>query len=195
MMRHLTAILLCLLPFAAQADQRSSQIVERMSACLRGWGGYSVEFVIEGVAGRYVVSEQRYYLQVQQTEVYCDGSTRREVNGADREVIVDRVDARDRSILSNPTQVLDFPDAAFTHRFGGMSGSNQVVLLTPRQEGAARQIRLEVSPQTGLPTSIEYTMEQASEPVAIAIRGIRPEASLPVFDAAKYNGYEIIDFR
>ncbi len=199
---YVALLLACLTMSSAVADTRSTQIIERMGATIKGWKNYAVEFRLEAsqqVEGRYVVGGERYYLQVEQTEVYCDGRTRWEVNNAYREVTIDRVDPKDKSILSNPTQVFDFPDAAFSHTFGGIERGGEAIVLTPKNSGNIQQIKLLVDPASGLPKAVEYRLDQASEPIRIEVVSIGPEANLPasrfIFDKAKYPGFEIIDFR
>ncbi len=195
---------------AAHADTRSTELLGGMAAKIGGWKQYRVEFMLradpgaKAVAGNYVVSGRRYRLSVEDREVYGDGTTKYEVNKTDREVLVDRVDPGDKSILSNPTDVFRFSDDVFTHNYSGAvtyAGRKcEKVTLRPKDAGSAvTGIDLWLDARTMLPVAVSYRMEGVSTPVSIDVTAIVPLQSVAEgelrFDRSKYRGFEVIDFR
>ncbi len=195
--------LLLLVALVAHADTRSAQIIQKMGAKIARWETYSVEFAVEISGhedpGRYWARGQSYYVVIRDDEIYSDGRTRWMVNNGNEEVMLEQIDPNDKSIFSNPTQLFSFPDEAFSHSYAGRQNNLDVVVLQPKFAGAMERIRLEIDPTTDLPKSIEYTMEQASDPIRIRVISFQSAPDVPasrfVFDRAKYKGYEVIDFR
>ncbi len=209
-MKKILFISLILLCTAAHADERSKALLTKMGAAIRGWKQYQVEFTLHAgeaskpIPGNFKVSGQKYYLSVEDREVYCDGTIKYEVNRTDKEVTVDQVDPKDKSILANPTRAFDFSDDVFTHSYGGQTtfGGKKcdVVILRARSaDDPILEIKLMLDAASGLPAAVSYRMENVSEPVQIDVTSIKPAEVLPEsqfrFDRSKYKGYEVIDFR
>lgn len=195
---------------ASYADSRSDAMLKELSQKITLLGNYRVEFTVsaEGnsVEGQYIVSGDKYYMDIGDIEVVCDGKTKYEINHFDDEVIIDNVDPKDRNILSNPTRAFDFADESFTHTYKGEvdEGGNvcNVILLEPRDKGTSLiGVTLLINKTTGLPYMLKYLADGLDGEVEVSILKITPDVKVPAsrftFDRKAYRdkNYELIDFR
>ena len=203
--------LLWLTALCVNADERSSALLNRLSSRIEGYGNYRVEFTVyipglqpQQIEGYYLVNGDKYYISVEDSEVYCDGKVKYEVNRADREVTIDAVNPAERNILSNPTRAFEFLDGSFTHSVQGEVSVGEKrcdrILLSPVDKTLGlSQVTLDVDRETGLPVRLSYRLEGASAPISIGIDRIVPHAAADpasfVFNRSKYKGFEMIDFR
>ncbi len=210
-MKKLLFILLLLIgSLTARADEKADALLAKMSATMRGWKSYRVEFALRAdpsqqqVMGSYVVSGQRYRLAAAGREVFSDGTLKYEVNPEDKEVVIDKINPKDRSILSNPTKIFDFSSEIFNSSYAGQVTRNgrkcDRVVLSPRgDDHGITQVSLLLDAANGLPAGLDYLLDGVSEPVEIDITDVK-QITAPAdgdfrFDKAKFKGYEIIDFR
>ena len=192
------------------ADDRSDALLAALSGKIESLGDYEVAFRVVvkeqgSVSGVYVVSGDKYYIRVEDREVFCDGKTRCEVSHADKEVTIDRVDPNDRNILSNPTKAFEFADDQFRHTYvGEQVGEGRrcdAIALEPTFSGASfSDVLLLVDRATGLPMLLQYKMDGSSDEVSVIVERFGPTAakvdpSRFSLNRSKYKGYEFIDFR
>lgn len=199
MKRTLTILFCLLLGAAAHADDRSAQLLSKLSSALRGMGCYRVEFEVVSddlrTAGHYVVEGDGYYLRIGDAEVYCDGRTRWEVDPGKREVVIDTVDGGSRNLLDNPTRGFDFLNETFAHAVVGEENGTAVVRLASADASApVGTITLTLDAGSGIPHAVAYDFD--GEQVVIVISRVAAEPNPPApFSAAKYPDFETIDFR
>jgi hypothetical protein len=195
---------------AANPDEKSTALLGELQKKVASWGDYRVEFEVsiadQNLTGNYEVSGDSYHLTTPDIELYCDGSTKYEVNNLDREVAIDRVDPADRTVMGNPTRLFDFMDGSYTHRYIGAALINgtqceriELKELAPDGSNQAGQtIDVFVSTQTGLPVRVGYTMGMLSTEAAVDVVRITPNIHISStfhYDPQRYEGFEIIDFR
>jgi len=200
--------------WAGRADDRSTAILQKISTTLNGYKNYEVAFsfvvrnspsdVSSPITGSYVVSGEKYYIDLDMREVYCDGKTKYEVDRENREVTIDKVNPADRSFLANPTQAFDFLDGTFTHRFeekqsyGGKS-CDMIALTAVDKSSGLSDARLYVDCHTGLPASVIYAVGGSSSEIEVTVKKITPLSSVApkrfIFDRSRYGDFELIDFR
>lgn len=211
MKKSLLLIVLALTAWTVGADERSSALLNRLSALFGEYGNYRVEFTVyvpglqpQQIEGYYLVNGNKYYITVEDREIYCDGKLKYEVNRTDREVTIDKVDPADRNILSNPTRAFEFLDGAFTHAWQKeetFDGKRcDVIALHPSDAmSGLNEVKLVMDRVTGLPVRLTYQLEGGSAPIAVGIDRIVPRAAGDtaafLFDRNKYKGFEMIDFR
>lgn len=205
-------LILCfmLLPVLAFADGNSTAIIAKLSSLFGGYKNYEVQFTAKvddgagSVPGRYVVSGDRYYITVEDRQVYSDGKQKYEVNDTDREVTIDVINPKDKDLLSNPTRAFEFVDGSYTHTYKGettYAGKKcAVVVLKPVAVGAPiQEITLMVDATSGQPVGVRYRIEGVTSPVEVTVRKITQlpsvSQSMFTFDKNRHKGYEIIDFR
>ncbi len=183
---------------AAAADEASVRILKNIERNLAELGTYRAEFEMKAgdcsVRGEYCVSGSDFYMKADDTEVYASDGVRREVNATKREIVVDGIDAAARDIVSNPARGFSLLLEDFDSEVadgGGRTG----VSLTPKPTSAIREtITVFVDADAGLPTEIVYGADSGC--VSVRLLSVNPLAGdIPRFDAAKYEGYEVVDFR
>ncbi len=187
-----------------EENTKSGELLGALSRKISSLGDYGVRFhvTIDGrsISGTYEVSGDSYHISTNEIEVFCDGKMRWEVNMPDREVILDEVDPDDHTILGNPPRMLDFPDGAYTHSWVGkvvIDGREaDKIELTESATGDRMAVWLDVV--TGLPVRIEYRIEYLRTDAVVEIGdvfSVKLPPSAFTFDAARYPGFETIDFR
>lgn len=207
MKRFVILLLMPLAVWCARADERGREIVDRMVANINDSGNYRIEFTAQAkgmpnVDGMYVVSGDRYYLRAHKQEQFSDGVTRWEIDPSEKDVVIDHIDLRNRNIFSNPARALEFAPDEFEADYIGQETLDGVrahyIRLTPsmRMYGIGI-VELYVSVAGYLPLSITYDFEGDRLRIRVdKFTGrIAVDEKMFVFDASKYEGYEIIDFR
>ncbi len=209
-MKRILVVLLLFSAVAVRADDRSEAILARMAGLFGGYGNYRVDFTadmpgeFEQLKGSYIVSGKKYYLEVNDNQVFFDGTDRYTYSESNSEVVVEKPDPSDRSLLSDPTSVFTFYGEDFTHSVTGTSGSgsqaSDIVTLRPKSPGGeVENIVLRVSRTTGLPVSIAYRLSGYSRDISLAVDKITPLGSVDDatfrFDPLRYPDVELIDFR
>ncbi len=194
-----------------RADERSKAILDRLAATINGYTSYQVDFStsMEGeftnIPGKFIVSGKRFYMEVYDSEVFCDGKNTYTYQKISNEVTIEAVNPDDRTVLANPTQLFLFYDRDFSHRFVGAATvagrSVMEIELTPKTKGAGfHSITLGVDPQTGAPVSLSYQMtESGKKTLEVVVKRLIPNVAVTdatfTFDPKKYPGAEVIDFR
>ncbi|MDR2912618.1 MAG: hypothetical protein LBV38_04880 [Alistipes sp.] len=200
----------------AAADEKSEALLSELQRKVAGWGDYRVEFSVtigdEALGGSFEVSGESYHVVTPEVELFCDGTTRHEVNTTDREVSIDRVDPLDRSVMANPTRLFDLLDGSYTHRYVGVALINGVscerVELRSIENadngasdgsGAPRTMDVFISTATGMPVRIGYVIGFMGAEAAVDIVRVTPNITLYreafVYNARRFAGFETIDFR
>lgn len=198
---------------SAAADEKSDALLGALARQTASWGDYRVEFSVsidaQAVTGSYEVSGDGYHLTTPEMEIYCDGTTKWEVNLLDREVAIDSVDPADRTVMGNPTRLFDFLDGSYSRRYVGPAlidgaACERIELIetaagTSATADAGQTIDLYLSATTGLPVRVAYTIGFMSTEATIDVVSITPRITLDraafSYNAGRYPGYEIIDFR
>lgn len=209
-LRKIALIALCgLVAATAHADDKSDRLVRTLSERMASYKSYEVLFKasmeneFNDVAGRIVVSGDRYYVHVNDYELFCDGKQLYTYNGNEDEVTIEKPDPNDNSVLSNPSRFFRMDGQDFNSAYkgkatvGGRTGEQ--VELTPKTKGAGyRSIRLLLDPQSGLPVAIGYDTDAATS-VEITVDKITPDITVTpdmfTFDTKKHKEVEVIDFR
>ncbi len=187
------------------ADEKSDALLSALAKKVAGWGNYRVEFSVtienQVLTGNYEVSGTAWSVTTPDIELYSDGATKYEVNLADREVIVDRVDPNDKSVLSNPTRLFDFLDGSYTHRYVGAAIINGVACerVEITETATGQKTEAYIATATGLPVRLSYGIAFMNTDAVIDVVRITPNLALDrasfSYDPARYAGYDIIDFR
>ena len=191
------AVLCCAL--SAFADEPALRILNAMEQTLSDMGTYRVAFeIVAGdyrTEGEYVVAGNDFYVRADDTEVYAEAGIRREISRSKREIAVDNIDASARDIISNPSSGFaslsaDFESATVTDASG-----RQRIVFTPKSGSpSGESVTVEMAGNGKLPETIIYATSAGE--VIVRMKDIAPAKSgLPRFDAKRYEGYEVVDFR
>lgn len=181
---------------AEQGAGRAAELLAVLAAHFRSFASYEVGFAVTAgdrrVTGRYAVAGDDYYIAVEDAEVFSDGGVRREIDNRRREVTLTEVEPASRNLLSNPARAFDLLDGHCRPELLWERGGRAAVRLNAA-DGIPGTVTVTLDAATGRPIELLYDYD--GEQVAIEVVRIVPGIALPVFDAARYAGYEVIDFR
>lgn len=172
-------------------------VVETMTAKIKAMGRFEVSFTLSSgdfrTAGRCIADGREYYFTMGDTEIFCDGATRFEVDKSVREIAVNSVDPADRDMLSSPVAALDFlNDDCLSHTVAQDSASLTVRLM--RADSPDKAVDVVIDRATVLPRRFVYRAGGGT--VVVELSDMRKfSGALPRYDASAYGGYEIIDYR
>lgn len=193
-MRRLLLLISLAASFAASANERGVERLERISRYYSSMGNYSLSFVLragEGEQkGEIAVEGNNSYMRVADTEVYVVDSLRYEVRSSAKEIVVDRADAYEKELL-DPLNGFASVRADYNIEECEING-RIAVRLTPKSAGETIYIITGVDGQSI--SSVRYGTGTSS--AEVIIQGVRKSReSLPKFDKERYKGFEIVDFR
>ncbi len=200
-MKRLFCIAISVVGFVcvAFADDAAVRILKNIERNLAEMGAYRVEFeVVAGdyrSKGEYVVAGRNFYLKADDTEVYASEGVRREVTHSKKEITVDAIDASARDIISNPSAGFTTLSEDFDSKTVQVSDGTQRITFTPKAESTMREtVTVVVAKDYKFPSSIIY--DTASGAIEVRMKNIAPaKDGVPQFDASRYAGYEVVDFR
>lgn len=194
---------LCAMNVMAQnGNDDAKALIGKLSEQMRSMENYEVSFTVvsgeQKVKGYYAVSGEKYYISIDDAEVFCDGGARYEVNPANKEVTVDAVDTKSHNILTNPTRAFDFVDGDFNFEMVATNATSTTIKLTPKENNALGIIFVDMQREPVKPTALAY--EYDGQTIKIEINSLDEmtgmvDISMFTFDKNNYRGYEIVDFR
>lgn len=200
-MKNLLLIAAVSFAATAQADEKSTAILNALGQEVASWGDYRVEFSVSSdgrtTTGQYEVSGNRYRIQTPDVQMVSDGVTRWEIDRLEKTIAIDAVDPADHSVLSNPTRLFDFPDGSYTHRMVGAAMIDGVscnrLELKDTQTGDTIEAYISTA---GRPVRLVYALPFLDSGAVIDVLRITPRASIDKdFRPADHPDFEIIDFR
>jgi outer membrane lipoprotein-sorting protein len=158
---------------------------------------------MDDVEGHYLVSGDKYRIEVQGGEHISDGKVRYEISHDYREIVIDNADSGGNNLFANPARTFEFADDQFRSEWlrseTHLGKKCDVVKLQPVSEAYGfMSIMLYIDSASGLPVSIKY--DYGDDPtITIAITAINKsdniDSSTFAFRRADYPDYEVIDFR
>lgn len=195
--------LLCLLAFG-QVRAAGNEWLDRLQRAVEALGAYEVQFDISAMndyatTGFYRVDGERYWMEMPDMRVYCDGKARYEINDRTEEVVIDAVQTQSRNLLDNPVRAFDFVGEQYAVEQLAETAEHpgQVTLrLTPRSAAGAAgaTIDLTIDKRTALPVMVIYAAEDVQIRVRISSFA-KSSTAFPAFRKADFPDYEWIDFR
>ena len=202
-MKQLTILFTLLLATFAGYAQSGAEVLRAVSEKVGAMGAYRIDFELEMAGaenpseGYCVVSGESYLIAIEDLKQGCDGTTLWMLNGANREVTLDRPNTESRSLFDNPTRAFDFAEELFeVASFEEISSSEWRLVLRPA-EGVLEGIEfvvLDVDRNSMLPTMLGYDMSGVG--LYLNIEKIQPTTTSPSeFAVAVSEGFEVIDFR
>ncbi len=197
-----------LLPLVLKADERGEEILHRMAAAFGGYGSYRIEFTatmadeFTDLPGELIVSGEKYYLDVYDSEIFYDGKTGYTYSETNNEVILEIPDPDDYRLFANPTRIFRLYEQDYTAVFQSQTVLGEktvdVVELTPKS-AAENGLTLYADPASGMPVRMAYRLDEYKNKLILNVLKITPDISVSprrfVFDSADYPGVEVIDFR
>lgn len=179
-------------------DEQVGQLLERIAQYVKRLGAYSADFkVVAGdyaTRGRYDVSGDRYYIVLDNAEVYSDGHVRYEVNGERKEINVDVVDISSHNILDNPTRCFDFVGSDYVADIQRREAGRITIHLRSADSSVGGDIYLTIDSSSARPIRLEYHLyDDVIEVDIISLSALK--GGVKTFSERAYSGYDMIDFR
>ena len=179
-------------------DEQVGQLLERVAQYVKRLGAYSADFkVVAGdytTRGRYDVSGDRYYIVLDNAEVYSDGHVRYEVNGERKEINVDVVDISSHNILDNPTRCFDFVGSDYVADIQRREAGRITIHLRSADSSVGGDIYLTIDSSSARPIRLEYHLyDDVIEVDIISLSALK--GGVKTFSERAYSGYDMIDFR
>ena len=144
--RIILPLLLVFTLTTAHADEKSAKLIRTLSDKIASGKAYEILFTasmeneFSDVAGRIVVSGDRYYVHVNDYELFCDGKLLYTYNSNEDEVTIEKPDPNDHSLLSNPSRFFKMDEQDFDNAYKGSVAvggrTAERVELTPKVKGA-----------------------------------------------------------
>lgn len=181
-----------------------------MAAAFNGYNSYQIEFTatlpgeFDALPGTLIVSGEKYYLDVYDSEIFFDGKDGYTYSESNREVIIETPDPNDTRLFANPAKLFRFYDRDFNTTYSGdaeIAGKKRTHIdLTPRSTDIGyRRVSLWIDAVSGMPTRLSYRLDESENTLIIDVLQIKPNVNTTVgtfrFDPTKHPGIEIIDFR
>lgn len=187
----------------ALADSRSDELLKNLSDKIEAQDAYKVEFTVEAGAympatsGNFVVSGERYYINVSGMEVFFDGQVRQTYNNLDNELVVERSVPKSESLLSNPTNIFKIYRSSMSHKMGGSTADYEIIEMAG-QDGVHGPMNIYISTASGLITKVEVAIEGSIEKLIFEVDdidfGFEATQSMFSFDRSAHKGVEIIEY-
>ena len=123
--RIILPLLLVFTLTTAHADEKSAKLIRTLSDKIASGKAYEILFTasmeneFSDVAGRIVVSGDRYYVHVNDYELFCDGKLLYTYNSNEDEVTIEKPDPNDHSLLSNPSRFFKMDEQYFDNAYKG----------------------------------------------------------------------------
>lgn len=202
-MRRVVALWVVLLGAFAVSAQTGSEVLRTVSEKVGAIGAYRIDFELTMAGaekpseGYCVVDGEKYLIAIEDLKQGCDGTTLWMLNGANREVTLDRPNTESRSLFDNPTRAFDFAEELFdVVSFEELSATVWRLVLRPAEGvlDGIESVVLEVSRATKLPTLLGYDMGGVG--LFVRIDNFAPTTpSEREFAQPEEEGFEVIDFR
>ena len=204
-------VVFALIAVVAKGDDKSKSLLDALTAKITSYKSYKVDFVasmqdeFSRIPGSFLVCGDKYFMDINGTEVYSDGKVKQTFNVLDNEVVIENIDIEnDKDLLANPSRFFKQNYNDFNHTYKGTAvvggRTVEVVELKPKESGTGFvYIDISIDPVTKLPVQVSSKMEGITALVNIRIDKITPDVevspSMFTFDKNAYKDVEIIDFR
>lgn len=198
---HFFAVLSVL---TVSADERSAEILDKLSNIIRNSGNYRIDFIstVEGhsMEGYYIVSGENYRIHTPEMDIFCADGISYQIDGINKEIVIEPAPEADKGdILSDPVHAFSFLDEDYNHSFVRQAeqGNKTCFVIHLKGKTNRQDIQLYIDAKTSLPVRAEYFLENINSDAVIEVKGFTPriEKTDIVPDLKRYKYYEIIDFR
>lgn len=210
MKKIILSILLLIPGLALRADGRSQEILQKMESAFASYNSYRIDFTatmageFDALPGTLIVSGEKYYLDVYDSEIFFDGKNGYTYSESNDEVIIEIPDPGDNRLFANPARIFRVYEQDFIPSDKGNATVNgksvAVIELKPKSSGSGyNTLTVYADPATGMPVKMIYRLEEYSNDLILEVVQVSPNipvtSGMFVFDPTQYPGVEIIDFR
>lgn len=209
MKKIIFAILLVLPVLSLRADERSQEVLRKMSAALNSYNSYKVRFTanMEGefkdLPGTLLVSKNKYWLEMNDSQVFFDGTTGYTYSEDNEEVIIETPDPKDNTLFANPAKIFQLYERDFNSTLKGavlLRGKNTMQIeLTPKAANTDYNKVILYTDTSGLPVRVVYHLPEYGGDLILDVISLESNVAVTDdmfrFDTTKYPEVEVIDFR
>lgn len=182
---------------AAASTNEATAILRNIQQRFTGADNYRVNFTLniggQTTEGVLHVDKERTYVRNGNSEVYIADGVRREVNIAKREIVIDKMSAMGGDMLGNPARGIDGLLSDFDATLTTYDGQRALRLMAKggkREEEAAYII---LTQDDRMECIIFGSGESRVTIKTVSVE--RNVGAAQTFDAARYEGFETMDFR
>ena len=209
-MKYLFIVILYISALCCYADSNSDKLLLQLSSKLNKLETYKATFnvIVDGDdigVGEYLVDGDKFYIEILEKQIFSDGKVQYDVNNDEREVIIDKVDSKERDVLSNPANAFNELSTLYTHTYvGEIDILNQkydlLKLVAKDKNSAIMYVDLYLNTISGLPYKIVYKVNDSENIIEVILNKIVKNVDSDndgkfKFTKSKYKDYEFIDFR
>ena len=201
----LSFLVVTLPAFAEKGGNSEAALLKTFETSLSQMERYRVEFDVlvkmnagsdhaeQKYQGEYVVDKDNFYVSNGHQELFVADGVKYVVNHLSREVIIEAATALGSDILSNPSRGFSALAEGYNAESAEVNGRKALLLTSPKGNASSETI-IVVADESGLrPAAIIYAM--GGDRIEINIRTISAAESLPRYEADKFAGFEVIDWR
>jgi len=209
MKKTILTILLFLPALLLRADDRSQELLRKMAAAFNGYNSYSITFTatmqgeFQDLDGKLIVSGEKYYLDVYDSEIFFDGRHGYTYSESNDEVIIETPDPNDTRLFANPTKIFQVYERDFNSVYKGTTTINgksvSKLELTPKTANSGYSKVTLFADASGMPVRLVYRLSEYGKDLLLNVIQVSPNVPVTTntfrFDPAKYPDVEVIDFR
>lgn len=189
----------------AMADSKSESIINAFSQKIDSYNSYSVDFTATAeeympmVKGNFIVSDQKYYVNISDIEVFFDGSIRQTYNSLDNELIVEKSLPESEGLLANPTNIFRLNISEFESQMLDSSDPKEhVISLKPLDDQMIDNLVIYINKSTGLLSKIVMDDQTSDMSIVFIINEFSPNIAISPntfsFDMSGHKDVEVIEF-
>ncbi len=195
------AVMLLSLSANLYADDAADRLVKEVLSKIESYNPYRAEIDVNyagsSILGFYEVDKAKYYIAIDNQELYGDSSVKYEIFNSRKEVVIDSVTPDfNGNILSNPATAFSSIRDHFSAMILSKDEAYSIIELKPIKGDSdnIESIEMRVSHATMLPEEVIYKF--GDEMVSIKVLKLqRLTSSITSYSVEKYSDYEVIDFR
>lgn len=185
----------------AQNDSRAKNVLDKALAAFNRKGGAEIAFTssgTQGLSGTICVKGNKFFLQTARMTTWYDGKTQWTYLKDAEEVNITTPSAAQAGQL-NPQAWLQSYKKGYSYRYGGLSGNQHKIVLTPGkgQKSDLKSITLWIKNASYTPAKVIIT-DRNGQSTTIQVTRYTPKSfpeSTFRFNAQAYPQAEIIDLR
>lgn len=206
MKRLIGLTLLCLLT-AGTLRAAGSDPLDKIAAKIKGYGNFELRFTArsgsgtEADTGRIILAGERYFMDLNGVQIFCDGTTRYTYNRTNEEVLVENAALPEGSsaLFYSPKELFSISGKDFAVVTSTRNGAFTRLQLVPLGDKKRYVKELYLTHTDRFDLKRITLQETNGSRIDIDIRAITPNidvSKVPFrFDATKHPKVEVIDFR
>jgi len=205
----LSVLLLQTIILFGQSDPEAVKILDKFSSKALGAPALLMKFNLinsdlkanqkDTTKGSILISRDKYRLDLENNIVWSDGVTSWSYLIAEKEVTINKVDKKDKSFQSRPSEVFTMYKKGYRNRLVEERPETYIIDLYPEDLNSELQrVRLSIGKTLLNLKTAEYKRKDGVVLTLVLTQydlNQKPDPDAYIFKAEKYKGVEIIDMR